>query len=123
MLQSIRNFSKTVWAKILLAIIIIPFVTWGMGDVFGGGSKNTIATINKEKISVQEYINYIRRLNLENVDLVKNPKLFENILSSLIGQKIILSQSQKIGINISDNSLYVSFVFKAGELVTSTVER
>jgi len=105
MLNSIRKFSKTIYAKILMGVIIIPFVFWGMGDVFGGGSKNTIATINKEKISVQEYINYIRSLNLENVNLVKNPKLFENILSSLIGQKIILSQSQKIGINISDNSL------------------
>ena len=33
MLNSIRNFSKTIFAKILLFIVIIPFVFWGMGGV------------------------------------------------------------------------------------------
>ena len=40
MLNSIRNFSKTWFAKILLVIIIIPFVFWGMGGVFSGGNTN-----------------------------------------------------------------------------------
>ena len=38
MLNNIRNFSKTWFAKILLVIIIIPFVFWGMGGVFSGGN-------------------------------------------------------------------------------------
>ena len=38
MLNNIRNFSKTIFAKILLVIIIIPFVFWGMGGVFNSGN-------------------------------------------------------------------------------------
>jgi len=45
MLNSFRNFTKSFWAKILLVIIIIPFVFWGMGGVFSGGSQNTLAKL------------------------------------------------------------------------------
>ena len=57
MLNNIRNFSKTWFAKILLVIIVIPFVFWGMGGVFSGGNTNIIAKIkykmkrNTKKIS------------------------------------------------------------------------
>ena len=40
MLSSIRKFSTSIYAKILLGIIIIPFVFWGMGSVFSGGNTN-----------------------------------------------------------------------------------
>ena len=59
MLKFIRGFGKTVWAKILLIIIIIPFVTWGMGDVFRGGNTNTVAKVNKLNISTQNFINHL----------------------------------------------------------------
>ena len=46
MLSSIRNFSKTKYASVLVAILIVPFVLWGMGGVFSGGNKNNIVKIN-----------------------------------------------------------------------------
>ena len=42
MLTSIGKFSKSFF-KLLVGIIILPFVFWGMGDVFSGGSQNIIA--------------------------------------------------------------------------------
>ena len=59
MLGKIRKFSSSVFAKIFLFIVAIPFVFWGMGGVFSGGNLNTIVKINKEKISVKEFIDYI----------------------------------------------------------------
>ena len=50
MLSNIRNFSKTIYAKILLAIIIIPFVFWGMGGIFNSGNSNNIVKINNHNI-------------------------------------------------------------------------
>ena len=47
-----------------MGIIILPFVFWGMGDVFRGGNQNVIASIESEKISTQEFINYLNKLNL-----------------------------------------------------------
>ena len=59
MLNKIRNFSKTILAKVLLVIIIIPFVFWGMGGVFNSGNTNNIAKINNHNISTQNFVNYI----------------------------------------------------------------
>ena len=42
MLGSIRKFSTSIYAKILLGIVIIPFVFWGMGSAFTSGSKNIV---------------------------------------------------------------------------------
>ena len=54
MLGSIRKFSGSIYAKILLGIIIIPFVFWGMGSSFVGGSKNVVVVIEDEKYSIVE---------------------------------------------------------------------
>ena len=59
MLGTIRKFSSSIFAKIFLVIIAIPFIFWGMGPIFSGGKLNTIVEIGKEKIPTQEFVNYI----------------------------------------------------------------
>ena len=56
MLGKLRNFSKSKLAIILVAIIIVPFVFWGMGSVFSGGNTNNVAKINNKNISTQDFI-------------------------------------------------------------------
>ena len=48
MLGKLRNFSKSKFAGVLITIIIIPFVFWGMGNVFSGGNKNSVVKINNQ---------------------------------------------------------------------------
>ena len=45
MLEKLRKFSNSFFAKIFLFIIAIPFVFWGMGDLFTSGSQKTIVKI------------------------------------------------------------------------------
>ncbi len=107
MLTSIGKFSKSFFIKVFVGIIILPFVFWGMGDVFRGGNQNVIASIDSEKISTQEFVEYLRRLNL-NEDQIKNlPKtdLIEKILSEYIGKRIMVLEVEKLGITVNDNSL------------------
>mgnify|MGYP003905621343 FL=1 len=52
-------------AKVLIGIIILPFVFWGMGDVFRTGNQNIVVTIDSEKITAQNFIEYVNRLNLK----------------------------------------------------------
>ena len=59
MLNKLRSFSKGKLATILVAIIIVPFVFWGMGSVFSGGNINSIAKINNFNISTKDFVNYI----------------------------------------------------------------
>ena len=78
-----------------------------MGDVFRGGNQNVVATVDSSKISTQELINYINRLNL-NEEQVKNlskTDLVEQILSDYIGKKVMSLEIEKLGIVVSDNSL------------------
>ena len=66
MLNSLRNFTKSFWAKIVLIIIIIPFVFWGMGSVFSGGSQNTVAKINNYSISTKNLMDHVSSLNINH---------------------------------------------------------
>ena len=107
MLTSIGKFSKSFFIKLLVGIIILPFVFWGMGDVFRGGNQNVIATIDSKKISTQEFINYLRKLNLnkEQIDNLPRTDLIEKILSEYIGKKVMEIEIEKLGISINDNAL------------------
>ena len=107
MLTSIGKFSKSFFVKLLVGIIILPFVFWGMGDVFRGGNQNVIASIDSEKVSTQEFVDYLRRLNLSEQQIKNLPKsdLMEKILSEYIGKKVMTLEIEKLGISVSDNSL------------------
>mgnify|MGYP001164021047 CR=1 FL=1 len=107
MTTSIGKLSKSFLVKLLVGIIILPFVFWGMGDVFRGGNQNVIATVESNKISTQEFVNYINRLNL-NEEQIKNlskTDLIEQILSEYIGKKVMSFEIEKLGIVVSDNAL------------------
>ena len=107
MLTSIGKFSKSFLIKLLVGIIILPFVFWGMGDVFRGGNQNVIASIDSEKVSTQEFVEYLRRLNLSENQIKNLPKtdLIEKILSEYIGKRVMSLEIKKLGITINDNSL------------------
>ena len=107
MLTSIGKFSKSFFIKLLVGIIILPFVFWGMGDVFRGGNQNVIATIESKKLSAQEFANYVNRLNLneQQIENIKKGDLLEKILSEYIGKKVMKLEIERSGIDVSDNSL------------------
>ena len=107
MLTSIGKFSKSFLIKILVGIIILPFIFWGMGDVFRGGNQNVIATIDSEKVSTKEFVDYLRRLNLNQKQIENLPKtdLIEKILSEYIGKRVMNLEIEKLGITVNDNSL------------------
>ena len=107
MLNNIRNFSKTWFAKILLVIIVIPFVFWGMGGVFSGGNTNIIAKINNQSISTQDFMNHLNssRITLETIKDNLNNNILEEILGELISKKMIQLEEQDLNLIISDKIL------------------
>jgi peptidyl-prolyl cis-trans isomerase D len=107
MTTSIGKLSKSFFIKLLVGIIILPFVFWGMGDVFRGGNQNVVATVESEKISTQEFTNYLRQINLNAEQIKSLPKtdLVEQILSQFIGRKVMALEIEKIGVVVNDNAL------------------
>ena len=107
MLNSIRNFSKTIYAKILLFIVVIPFVFWGMGGVFNSGNTNSLAKIDNINLSTQEFIEHINdlRINQEIIRENLDNNILEELLSELISKKILELQINELNINISEKNL------------------
>ena len=110
MATSIGKLSKSFFIKLLVGIIILPFVFWGMGDVFRGGNQNVVATVDSNKISTQEFVNYINRLNLNeeqiknfSYSVLENLSFLKNDLSFLIKSLKALSLTTIPSFSISND--------------------
>ena len=107
MLNKLRNFSKSKLAGVLIAIIIVPFVFWGMGSVFSGGNTNNIAKINNENISTKDFINYINSSGIDSQYIKDNinNNAIEEILSKIVSKKLLDMEINDLNISISDRGL------------------
>ncbi len=107
MLNKLRGFSNTKLAGVLIAIIIIPFVFWGMGSVFSGGNTNNIAKVNNEIISTQDFMKYVNQSMLDS-DYIKkniNNNVIENIISTIVSKKLLDMEINDLNILLPDKSL------------------
>ena len=107
MLNKLRSFSNTKLAGLLIAIIIIPFVFWGMGSVFSGGNTNNIAKINNEPISTKEFIKYINQSRMDGEYIKKNIQnnIIETIVTKIISLKLLNMEINELNILMSDRAL------------------
>ena len=107
MLNNIRKFSKTILAKILLVIIIIPFIFWGMGGVFNSGNSNNIVKINNHNITTQDFMDYLNSTKLTSEMIKENidDNILEKVLSELISKIMLEMEIRYLDLSISDNHL------------------
>ena len=107
MINKFKSITNSKFSWIIVALIAIPFVFWGMGDVFTKGNSNNVAKINNSTISVTDFINHINQSSLnENIireNLDKN--IFEDLLSVLISQKLMEMEINNLSLNFSDKTL------------------
>ena len=62
MLSSLRKFSETIVAKIFIALIALSFVFWGINDFFRSSFSNSVAEIDGEEISFNQFINEFNKI-------------------------------------------------------------
>ena len=107
MIASIRKFSKSFIAKVFVAIIALPFILWGMGDVFRSGNQNVIAEINETKISTKEFMDYLQAVNITKEEIQNRGKerIVNEVLTNYISEKIIAIETREKGIQLTDSSL------------------
>ena len=107
MIASIRKFSKSLIAKVFVAIIALPFILWGMGDVFRSGNQNIIAEINETKISTKEFMEYLQAINISKEEMQNKgkEKIVNEVLTNYISEKIIFIETEEKGIQLTDFSL------------------
>ena len=107
MLNNIRKFSKSIFAKILMVIIIIPFVFWGMGGVFNSGNTNNIVKINNQSISTQDFIDFLQSSKVSNEYIKQNidKNIIEEMLSGLVSKTLLEMEIKELNVTVSENSL------------------
>ena len=105
MLTYFRKFSNSFFAKIFLFIVAIPFVFWGMGDLFRGGNIRTILKLDNEKISTQQFINFIKtNASAEQIESL-DKSLKRKLLYQFIGEQLVNSEIKDLNIKLTDVAL------------------
>jgi len=118
MLRYLRENTGNWIIKFFLGIIVIVFVFLGVGS-FGSKRNDSIATINDEVITINEYQQAYKGIvdqmrarfgkNLNN-DILKALNVKQQALDSLIEKKLILIEADKLNIDISDKELQQSLL-------------
>lgn len=123
MMQGIRNAGQTWLGKLLVAILfsilIGSFAIWGIGDIFRGASRNTVATVGKTDIDIEKvrsaYQTEIQRLSRrfrQNItpDQARMFGVDQQVLSRLITEAALDADATSRGLSLSNAMVAQSIV-------------
>ena len=111
MLSSLRKFSETLIAKIFISLIALSFVFWGINGFFKSNYSNSIAEINGEEISFNNFLlEFDNVMRIDNVTSKKSA-IEKNIhivaISNIISEKLLKIHSKKTGVIINDETIII----------------
>jgi len=107
MLNKLRNLTKTLFAKILIILIIMSFASWGIGDLFRSQANNHVAKINNYKVTpqyldyrtnimVEQYKDRYRQYFSQEAEIDKNAMQII-ALRAIVEEELIKSEAQYLG--------------------------
>lgn len=100
--------------QFVLALIILPFAFWGVDSYQKSGGGESLASVNGEKISAQEFDNAMRQQQQRMRELAGpafDQAIFEkaevkhSILEGLVAQHLLASEAHKTGLTVTDEQL------------------
>ncbi len=111
MLSSLRKFSETIFAKIFIALIALSFVFWGISDFFRSNNSNSIAEIDGEEISINQFLfefnKIIRNNNIQSEKIAINNNIHLLAISNIVSDKLLKIHGKNIGVNINDVTIAI----------------
>ena len=111
MLSSLRKFSETIVAKIFIAIIALSFVFWGINDFFRSNNSNSVAEIDGEEISFNQFINefnkIIRSNNIQSEKIAITNNIHLLAVSNIVSEKLLKIHAKKLGVTIDDTIIAI----------------
>lgn len=113
MLEAIREHSKGWLAKLILALITVPFALWGIDSyLHQAGSSVAVAKVGGQSITMQEYSNALQTLRSQlqaegKVDpaTLEDPKLKQSVLDKLIITHLLNAEVNRAKFILSDEQL------------------
>ena len=111
MLSSLRKFSETIVAKIFITIIALSFVFWGINDFFRSNNSNSVAEIDGEEISFNQFINefnkIIRSNNIQSEKIAITNNIHILAVSNIVSEKLLKIHTKKLGVAIDDTIIAI----------------
>ena len=111
MLSSLRKFSETLLAKIFISLIALSFVFWGINGFFKSNYNNSIAEINGEEISFNNFLlefdNVMRINNVTNKKTAIEKNIHIVAISNIISEKLLKIHAKKSGVIINDETIII----------------
>ncbi len=114
MLDAMRRGAVNWFAKGMLALLIVAFAVWGIGDVVRSTGRGNLATIGSTTITAEEFrqayqeemTSYARRLGRRlTPEQAKMLGVEQRALMRLLGAAAIETHAKKLGLSISDRGL------------------
>lgn len=114
MLEALRKHTQGWMAKIILALIVVPFALFGIDSYLNqAGGQVAVAKVDGQKISLQEYSNAVE--NARNymqsqgqkvdTDLLESPAFKQSVLEGIITRRLIEGAIHDYRFKISDEQL------------------
>jgi peptidyl-prolyl cis-trans isomerase D len=111
MLSSLRKFSETIVAKIFITIITLSFVFWGINDFFRSNNSNSVAEIDGEEISFNQFITefnkIIRSNNIQSEKIAITNNIHILAVSNIVSEKLLKIHAKKLGVAIDDTIIAI----------------
>lgn len=115
MLEVIRKYAHSWLAKLILALITIPFAMWGVDSYLKyGGDEGVVARVGDQKIGRQEFDRMLREQEQRlrgmlgaNFDpaMMERAEVRRPLLDNLINQRVLLQEAARTGWVPSDAEL------------------
>lgn len=113
MLEAIRERSQSWLAKLILALITIPFALWGVDSYLQqAGSSVTVAKIGSQRVTVQEYGNAMQEFRSQmqaagktDPALLEDPEVKQSVLDKLIVSRLLNMEVHSAGFSLGDEQL------------------
>lgn len=115
MLEAIRNRAQGWLAKVILALITIPFALWGIDSYFNSSAKTElVAEVGKGGVTRQAFTDALkeqaermRQAMGANFDpaATETPGFRENVLNSLAEEEAMLLEAQVAGVQVTDKQI------------------
>ncbi|HEY8565260.1 MAG TPA: peptidyl-prolyl cis-trans isomerase [Beijerinckiaceae bacterium] len=118
MLRGLRKAGQSWLGKVVVALLfgllIVSFAIWGIGDIFRGAPRNTVAVIGKTEISAEQfrtaYQNELQRLIRQTrqsitPDQARAFGIDRQILSRLVTEATLDQRARELGLGISNETV------------------
>lgn len=118
MMQGIRKAGQSLFGKILIFVLfgflILSFAIWGIGDIFQGYGRNSVARVGKTEIGLEQlrtaYQNELQNLTRQQrrqitPETARALGLDRQVLSRLVTEAVLDQTADAMGLAVSDETI------------------